>query len=847
MRSVFQIFRRDLRRLLRNPAALLVMAGVCLLPSLYAWFNIAANMDPYGNTEGIKVAVVNNDTGADTDILSLNAGDEIINTLKENHQLGWTFVDNTKDAKEGVKSGEYYAAIVIPKDFSESLVSVLSGKLEQPELDYYINEKKNAIAPKITDTGATTIQQEINDTFSAVASESISDIVRSSVSDLAGDLNSTNTELTDSISNVQNNLSQYQTAVQNFQNTVNQSNSVIDDTIAALDQADKTVESTSNTLSNASTQLSKSRTALGSLSGQVSQSLSDGETRLNNISVSASSKLGIFETNANEVLTTLGNGIDSANELNQKNAQIISDLNTLHQSIQNDSALSHSITEQIQKLQAQNASLQELLDSLNSGNSAMKEAVSTAKTARTSLEQIASNGKSSLQTSRDKLNAQVFPQINQSLDGLSTVSGDLTSTLSGLPSTTKQVKQILTQLKTTMNDSATMLSQADQMLDTVNQKLGTISTDLKSLQSSSAYQQLLSLEGIDADAISDFMSSPVSIKSDVQYDVENYGSGMTPFYTNLALWVGGLILVSILKQEVDTSGLRRRFTPTQGYFGRWLLFVAAGLIQGVIVCIGDLVLLKVQCVHPIAFIFAGIVCSFVYVNIIYALAATFKHIGKAVAVVLIILQIPGSSGTYPIEMMPEFFQKLHPLFPFTYGINAMRECIAGYYGNLYIKNLLFLSIFVVLSLFIGLVLRPLLQNLNHLFDKRLDVTELMLCETATAEYQRPQLRMLIRTLARNEATKQKYLERSLKFERNYSKRIKYGFLCMLIIPLVFLILMFSLDSKLVFLVLWIVSLIALSLYLIVVEYIHDKIQRQTDLNGLTSDELMQAIKENRNR
>lgn len=846
MRSVFQIFRRDLRRLLRNPAAALVMAGVCLLPSFYAWFNIAANMDPYGNTEGIKVAVANNDTGADTDILSLNAGDEIIKKLKDNHQLGWTFVD-TKDAKEGVKSGEYYAAIVIPKDFSESLVSILSGKLEQPELDYYINEKKNAIAPKITDTGATTIQQEINDTFSAVASESISDIIRSSVSNLTGDLNNTNQELTQSISDVQSNLSQYQTAVQNFQNTVDQSNSVIDDTMKTLDQVDQTAQSGSNALSNVSTQLSKSRTALGSLSGQVSENLSSGETQLNNISLSASSKLGVFETNANEVLTTVGNSIDSVTALNQKNAQIINDLYALHQSIQNDSALSNAITEQIQKLQAQNASLQELLDSLNSGNSAMKEAVSTAKTARTSLEQIASNGKSSLQTSRDKLNAQVFPQINQSLDGLSTVNGDLTAALSGIPSTTKQVKQMLTQLKTAMNDSADMLSQAGQMLGTLNEKLGTISTDLQSLQSSNAYQQLLSLEGIDADAVSDFMSSPVSIKSDVQYDVENYGSGMTPFYTNLALWVGGLILVSILKQEVDTSGLRRRFTPTQGYFGRWLLFIVAGLIQGVIVCAGDLVLLKVQCVHPIAFIFAGVVCSFVYVNIIYALASTFKHIGKAVAVVLIILQIPGSSGTYPIEMMPEFFQKLHPLFPFTYGINAMRECIAGFYDHLYIKNLLFLSVFVVLSLFIGLVLRPLLQNLNHLFDKRLAVTELMLCETDTAEYQRPQLRMLIRTLARDEATKQKYLERSVSFERNYSKRIKYGFLCMLIIPLIFLILMFSLDSKLVFLILWIVSLIALSLYLIVVEYIHDKIQRQADLNGLTSDELMQAIKENKNR
>lgn len=103
--------------------------------------------------------------------------------------------------------------------------------------------------------------------------------------------------------------------------------------------------------------------------------------------------------------------------------------------------------------------------------------------------------------------------------------------------------------------------------------------------------------------------------------------------------------------------------------------------------------------HPLLSCWEGIYCSFVYVNIIYALAITFKHIGKAVAVLLIILQIPGSSGTYPIEMMPEFFQKLYPLFPFSYGIDAMREAIAGFYGNLFVKDLLYLLVFVAAVIF----------------------------------------------------------------------------------------------------------------------------------------------------
>ena len=185
MRNAFRIFRRDMKRLLCSPAAMLVMIGVCIIPSLYAWFNIAANIDPYSNTSGIKVAVANNDKDATSNDLTINAGNEIIKNLKENNQLGWTFT-NEENAVEGVKSGKYYAAIVIPEDFSSSLLSILSGKMETPKLDYYLNEKINAIAPKITDSGASTIQLQINNTFSSIASESVSNVLKQSVTDLAG-------------------------------------------------------------------------------------------------------------------------------------------------------------------------------------------------------------------------------------------------------------------------------------------------------------------------------------------------------------------------------------------------------------------------------------------------------------------------------------------------------------------------------------------------------------------------------------------------------------------------------------------------------------------------------------
>ena len=701
MNTSFQIFSRDVKRLLRNRAAALVMVGVCLLPSLYAWFNIAANMDPYGNTKGIKVAVANNDKGAVNEMITLNAGDTIIGNLKENDQLGWTFTSEKK-AKEGVKSGDYYAAIVIPEDFSESLVSILSGDLKKPELDYYINEKKNAIAPKITDTGATTIQHEINDTFSSVASEAVADIIRTAADDIAGDINSEDWQLFSDIAEVRANISEYQTVLTNFQNTVSRSDEVIQSTIKSLDKVDTAADAASSALGNTSDLLTQSRIALGKFAAQFSKTLSDGDILLNEVAVSTSAKLGAFETKVLKASAAVDSDIASANELIKKNEQILQKLEELNDKVGSDSQLSAQLAQQIAKLQAQNKELNDLLDSLNSGNAAIGEAVTAAQETRTELEKIAEQNRKSLQDFRGDFDQNLLPKINQSLDDLAQVSGSLSATLAGVKPVTKQLRGVLQQLDTSLDSTAAALAQTGNILKLVDQDLENIINDIKALQSSELSKELVSLEGIDAEAISDFMASPVSMRSDVLYDVENYGSGMTPFYTNLAIWVGGLYTRVYTQTGGRQEGLAHGLTATEAYFGRWMLYVAARWCRLSSVCLGDLLLLGVQCVHPFVFILTGLVCAFVYVNIIYALAITFKHIGKAVAVILIILQIPGSSGTYPIEMMPSFFQKLYPLLPFSYGIDAMRECIAGFYGFRYIGNILILIVFAGIALLVGL-------------------------------------------------------------------------------------------------------------------------------------------------
>ena len=845
MKTTLQIFKRDCMRLLRNPVAMLVVIGVCILPSLYAWFNIAANMDPYSNTKGIKVAIASNDAGACSDKISLNAGSSLIEQLEKNNSLGWTFVDEDA-AIEGVRSGKYYAAIVIPEDFSESLLSIISGKPQNPVLDYYVNEKKNAIAPKITDTGAGTIQQEINDTFSNVAAETISNLIIKSVSKVSGNMSDMNTETLRSISDIQKNLDDYQTTLKNFQEMVKSSSSIIVDTQTSLDSVNTAALSGAKTLSSASDVLNTSRSAIGTFSSTFSQSLSDGDQLLSNIYGSASDKLGTIENDMQTINGNISNSIASVQNLVDLNNEVINDLKAMTAHISNEELVA-ALNSKIADLESQNAKLQELVNSLKTGNDNITTALNGASTARTQLSTLVSQSKQSLRDYQNSMNQTLLPTLNQSLDTFSTLSGNLSATMNGISPSITQLKSILGQLDSSLKDSASVLDSTGTALQTVNDKLSSLTTDLKALQSSSAYQQFLSLKGIDADGISTFMSSPVTVDTEVLYDVKNYGSAMTPFYTNLALWVGGLILVSIFKQEVDFDEKIPNATATQCYFGRFLLFLIIGLIQSVIVCAGDIWLIKAQCNEPSAFIFAGMVCSVVYVSLIYAMALAFKHIGKALCVLLVILQIPGSSGTYPIEMMPAFFQNLHPLLPFSYGISAMREAIAGMYAHNYRRNLLIMLVFLGIAFLIGLGLRPLLMNLNYLFDRRLAVTDLMLCETSSTERNTQQVSMIYKAMLYNEVTRKELTDKAEKFERTYSRRIRRGFNCIFILAFVFLILMFSLESKLVFLILWIVSVVVLAFYLIIMEYIHDKTQKQLELAKLSEDELLKLLKKGNER
>lgn len=679
MKNILWIFTRDMKRIGTNFFAVVVMIGVCFVPALYAWFNIAANMDPYSNTQGIKIAVANCDVGAESEETGeLDAGGAIIDSLEENDDLGWTFVDED-EAVDGVKSGEYYAALIIPENFSEDLISVISGDIETPKIQYYVNEKKNAIAPKVTDTGATTIQQQINTTFVEVATEAVTGVLE----DAAG-------AATDDMAEINSNV---------------------------LDEIDESLED-----------LTK-----------------------------ASEKLGVHQKSAKETADALA---------------------STRATIESTQAAVKSTSETLKKIE------DELAD------------------------KIAAN-------------------------------------LDGMDSTFDKMRELTDETESAMNTSSDVIEESCDLIAKLSDRLTEAREDVAALRSASIYQTLLdAADGslVDKDNLADFISSPVTVTTKTLYPVKNYGTGMTPFYTNLALWVSGIVLIAILKMEVDPDERLRNMTPTQAYFGRWLTYMFFAFIQALIICAGDVWLLKVQCENLGAFFFAGICASFVFVNLIYALSITFKHTGKAICVILVILQIPSCTGTYPIEMTPGFFQAMMPLLPFTYGINAMREALIGMYANNYWVLLGQLALFLPIAFIIGLGIRPLMLNLNRMFDRKLEETGLMLCEENGMTRERLSLMAALEILEGEDEFRQKMIEKADKFEENYKKLKAAGVFLIVFLPLIFLALMFSVSSKMVFLILWIASIVAVVLYLIILEFVHDNLERKIRYSGKSAGEIISSMR-----
>lgn len=823
---ILQIFVRDLKRLVVNPVACIILAGVCILPALYAWYTIETMWDPYANTGSIKVAVVNEDKGADSNYTGkINIGQEVVDELHSDHELDWQFVSKD-EAMDGVYSSEYYAALIFPENFSEDFISVFSGNFTQPKIEYYVNEKLSGSGTKVTDSAASKIETTIDESFVSQVSNKVVEIAQRTGGAVHDKSEQSTSLLSHSVEEARNAISQNRTMVNDLTPTIDSSIHSVDSSNDLLKKLVASLPALDARLDSASTSLENIRKTLNDYSATLSAKVTESAFALTqaavDINLASAQIAGDIQTAKANVDTALA----EARELVSYNNQLL-------ESLRNSPVAS---TDQVQKaisdIEAQNASLSSTITSLEQLANQLDNNAQAVKNATDTVVNVAKTSADNLQKSAKDFQITILPEIDTSLDSLASAIGTLRGATESLRTLFDQESTLLTQLASMLEQSKSICAEVGLSLEALENNLESTYTDLRSLQNSASFKELTTLLGMNPDDVSSFMSSPVKLDTVALYPVNPYGSGIAPFFSNLALWVCGFILMAIVRLRVDPVGLPR-FSATQAYFGRWLFYVSIGIIQSLIICIGDLVL-GIQCENPAAFIGAGVLAGFVYVNLLYALAYSMRHIGKALAVVLLVLQIPGSSGMFPVEMMPEFYQVLNPLLPFTYSIDAMREAIGGMYGAHYLIDMLILGgCFIPVGLFIGLMGVHFGYNVNTLFDAKLSQTELFASESVPKGAQWFRLRPVLLALMQTKQYREKIIARAMRFDTKYPLLMKIGWIALFAMPILMLVTLIlfegSPNEKLILLSWFILGTLIVAGYQIIILFLHADIQYQFKL------------------
>ena len=268
--------------------------------------------------------------------------------------------------------------------------------------------------------------------------------------------------------------------------------------------------------------------------------------------------------------------------------------------------------------------------------------------------------------------------------------------------------------------------------------------------------EIAAIVGDDPEAFAQALAAPVEVERQAIYPVASFGVGMAPLYTTLALWVGALLTAVALRTDVAAKLTKHRpnrfdeevdleneteddtaeipseapeepeeIGPFAKYFGRYGTFALVGLAQSTLLTLGLIFFVKLEPAHPFLLVLAGWVSSCIFMLLVYALTVALSNAGKALAVFLLVIQISSAGGSYPLQLLPHWFQSASPWLPATYSIRAFRSALAGSYGADYWIALATLLLFIIPALILGVVLRKPLANYTSGLNKALAKTKMM--------------------------------------------------------------------------------------------------------------------------
>jgi len=736
MRNIIAIFKRDLSRIRGSVVALIVAVGLVIVPTLYAWFNIAGSWDPYGNTGNLKVAVANSDNGYMSDLIPVrvNIGDTVVSALRENDQLDWRFVSES-DAVEGVRSGEYYAAVVIPENFSSRMMTVFSSDAEHAEIVYYENQKANAIAPRVTDKAASTVRQQIDETFA----KTISDVGLATTSSLlefmdgdqiaayAGNLSGT-------LAGAITTLRDASGSVDEFAGLLQSSTGLLDSTSDLLASAGTASKDAEALVGDAKTGLSGMHDALDAAVAAINQSLKDSAGDYDAAAKAIDEAFGAADAHVSLTVTQLRDASADVAKRASDMRDVQDNILAVERDVEGSNLPEKLKAELVQKIDivantvGNVANQQELLAKhLSDAAASLETGAADARAKAQAVKDGIAEAKGSIGGVKDSYNATLKQQISDLSDAVADVARRGSDMADDLGATVTDLSHAASALSDDLAGAHAVLADASADLVSAADDLQRLKEGLDTAVTSGDLDRVRELIGSDPAALADALAAPVALDRQAVYHIKNYGSAMAPFYTTLSIWVAGIVLAAMLKANVDEADVKALGNPRlhELYLGRYAFFALLAFAQATLVCAGDLLFFGIQCEHPFQFMLVGWLAGFVFSNMIYTLTVSFGDIGKAIAVVLLVMQVAGSGGTFPIEMTADFFQAVYPFLPFTHAINAMHAAMAGAYGMEFWIELGTLSLYLIPSLALGLVFRRPVIRANRWIIEKLEETKLM--------------------------------------------------------------------------------------------------------------------------
>lgn len=678
---------------------MVVTIAIVILPSLYAWLNIYSNWDPYGNTGGISIAVASLDEDYTTpEGETVNKGRDVLDDLRESTSINWVVVDTQDEAVEGVRAGDYYAAVVIGEDFTYNMYNMLTQWTGKPTITYYENDKKNAVATKITDTAASNLKQSITENYLEVL---IGNIFREA-SDLSQALTAD-----DPVGSAQGLLTQANTLLLSLNQTLQ--------AYANAGAGGGMDSALSQEVSDLVSSMNSHTPSTGDLTATVSQISREIYAALQKADSALQQAYQALETAVNggnneAALAAADRALSAAAQELGKAGQAVSDWGHRFDGQTGSAAqaaqkAAQELSEQLFGLQAQLNSLPGLVESKDDALAAVKSCVDA------------------VDALTNRVGDLLTPSQSDLAQDIKDVAGQAEGMLDGLKGTAADVRTLLSQAQGLQGSLDSVLADGQAAISDASAKLTELIENLDLSGTQTQLSTLVDILGGDPAVYGQYFSELVQTSVEPVYPIANYGSAMAPFYSVLAIWVGGVILVALMKVHAKPDGLLDP-KPWHLYFGRYLTFLLFNELQAAVIVTGDLFILGVQCENIGMFYLTGALTSFVFSLLIYSLAISFGDVGKAIVVVVMVLQIAGSSGTFPIELLPQVYRKIYHFFPFPYAIDAVRECLCGMYGNTWLVQIGYLMLFAVAALIIGLFVRKPFIGLNEFVEEKLEESEL---------------------------------------------------------------------------------------------------------------------------